>query len=80
MATPGQSYSVRAGNLIAGQNPALSETTAEPAAITTTPIPILQKSGFWAMAQEARVDYAILLGCIFLLRPGLEVRSKSAGR
>jgi putative oxidoreductase len=39
-------------------------------AMTTTKIPILYKSGFWAMAHEARVDYAILLGCIFLLIAG----------
>jgi putative oxidoreductase len=39
-------------------------------AITTTKIPILQKSGFWAMAHEARVDYAMFLGCIFLLIAG----------
>jgi putative oxidoreductase len=30
----------------------------------TTKIPILQKSGRWAMAHEARIDYAMLLGCI----------------
>jgi putative oxidoreductase len=39
-------------------------------AITTTKLPILRKSGFWAMAHEARVDYAMLLGCIFLLIMG----------
>jgi len=39
-------------------------------AITTTKIPILQKSGFWAMEHEARVDYAMLLGCILLLIVG----------
>jgi len=39
-------------------------------AITTTKIPILMKSGFWAMAHEARVDYAMLLGCLFLLAVG----------
>jgi putative oxidoreductase len=39
-------------------------------AITTTKIPILHKSGFWSMAHEARVDYAMLLGCIFLLTAG----------
>ena len=39
-------------------------------AITTTKIPILQKSGFWAMAHEARIDYAMLLGCILLLIVG----------
>jgi putative oxidoreductase len=39
-------------------------------AIATTKIPILHKSGLWAMAHEARVDYAMLLGCIFLLIAG----------
>jgi uncharacterized membrane protein YphA (DoxX/SURF4 family) len=39
-------------------------------AISTTKIPMLFKSGFWAMAHEARVDYAMLLGSIFLLVVG----------
>jgi putative oxidoreductase len=39
-------------------------------AIATTKVPILMKSGFWAMAHEARVDYTMLLGCIFLLIAG----------
>ena len=39
-------------------------------AISTTKVPILLKSGFWAMAHEARVDFAMLLGCIFLLIEG----------
>jgi len=39
-------------------------------AISTTKIPILIKSGFWPMAHEARVDYAMLLGSIFLLIVG----------
>ncbi|MDX6711251.1 MAG: putative oxidoreductase, partial [Blastocatellia bacterium] len=39
-------------------------------AIITTKIPILMKSVFWAMAHEARVDYAMLLGCLFLLIVG----------
>ena len=39
-------------------------------AIWTTKIPILQKSGFWAMAHEARTDYAMLLGAAFLLIVG----------
>lgn len=39
-------------------------------AISTTKIPILLQSGFWAMAHEARVDYAMLLGSIFLLITG----------
>jgi uncharacterized membrane protein YphA (DoxX/SURF4 family) len=48
-------------------------------AITTTKIPILHKSGFWTMAHEARVDYAMLLGCIFLLIVGAGTWSLDAG-
>jgi putative oxidoreductase len=39
-------------------------------AIASTKIPILLKSGFWAMAHEARADYSMLLGSIFLLIVG----------
>jgi uncharacterized membrane protein YphA (DoxX/SURF4 family) len=39
-------------------------------AIATTKIPILIKSGFWAMAHEARTDYSMLLGSVFLLLAG----------
>ena len=39
-------------------------------AIATTKIPILIKSGFCAMAHEARVDYAMWLGSCFLLIMG----------
>jgi putative oxidoreductase len=39
-------------------------------AIVTTKIPILQQSGFWKMAHEARTDWAMLLGAIFLLLVG----------
>jgi putative oxidoreductase len=39
-------------------------------AISTTKIPILVKSGFWAMAHEARVDYAMFLGAVFLVIVG----------
>jgi putative oxidoreductase len=39
-------------------------------AVATTKIPILLKSGFWAMAHEARTDYAMLLGCLFFLIVG----------
>ena len=46
-------------------------------AIATTKIPILwgmspiiAGKGFWAMAHEARVDFAMLLGCSFLLAVG----------
>jgi uncharacterized membrane protein YphA (DoxX/SURF4 family) len=39
-------------------------------AIATTKIPILMKSGFWAMAHEARTDWSMLLGSVFLLLVG----------
>lgn len=39
-------------------------------AITTTKIPMLSKSGFWAMMHEARTDFCMLLGLIFLLIVG----------
>jgi uncharacterized membrane protein YphA (DoxX/SURF4 family) len=39
-------------------------------AISTTKIPILLRSGFWSMAHEARTDYALLLGAVFLLLVG----------
>ena len=39
-------------------------------AILTTKIPMLAKSGFWAMMHEARTDYCMLLGLIFLLITG----------
>jgi putative oxidoreductase len=39
-------------------------------AISTTKIPILLKSGFWSMAHEARTDYAMLLGSLFVLIVG----------
>jgi len=39
-------------------------------AIGSTKVPILMKSGFWAMVHEARTDYAMLLGSVFLLIVG----------
>jgi uncharacterized membrane protein YphA (DoxX/SURF4 family) len=39
-------------------------------AISTTKIPILLEKGFWAMAHEARVDWCMILGSIFLLLVG----------
>jgi putative oxidoreductase len=39
-------------------------------AISTTKIPILLDKGFWTMAHEARVDWSMLLGSIFLLLVG----------
>jgi putative oxidoreductase len=38
--------------------------------ITTTKIPILMEKGFWAMAHEARVDWSMILGSVFLLIVG----------
>lgn len=53
-------------------------------AISTTKIPILVDKGFWAMAHEARTDYAMLLGSIFLLIVGagrwsLDAKSSTDG-
>ena len=39
-------------------------------AIVTTKLPMLAKSGFWSMAHEARTDWCMLLGAIFLLLVG----------
>lgn len=39
-------------------------------AIATTKIPMLHQKGFWAMAHEARTDYAMLLGLLFLAMAG----------
>jgi len=39
-------------------------------AISTTKVPLLAKSGFWAAAHEARVDFAMLLCLAFLLAAG----------
>jgi uncharacterized membrane protein YphA (DoxX/SURF4 family) len=39
-------------------------------AISTTKIPILLKTGFWVAAHEARTDFSMLLGSLFLLWVG----------
>lgn len=39
-------------------------------AILTTKIPLLHKNGFWSAAHEARTDYAMVMGCLFLLLVG----------
>jgi putative oxidoreductase len=55
-------------------------------AIASTKIPILLKSGFWPMEAEARTDFAMLMGLVFLLIVGagmwsLDARQSSrAGR
>jgi putative oxidoreductase len=49
-------------------------------AIATTKVPILLKDGFWKMAHEARTDWSMLLGCIFLLIVGAGAWSLDARR
>ena len=39
-------------------------------AIVTTKIPMLAKSGFWGAMHEARTDFCMVLGLIFLLMVG----------
>jgi uncharacterized membrane protein YphA (DoxX/SURF4 family) len=39
-------------------------------AIATTKVPILINEGFWKMAHEARTDWSMLLGSIYLLLVG----------
>jgi putative oxidoreductase len=39
-------------------------------AIWTTKVPVLWKQGFWAMAHEARTDFSMVFGLVFLLIVG----------
>jgi uncharacterized membrane protein YphA (DoxX/SURF4 family) len=39
-------------------------------ALTTTKWPMLADGGFWAMAHEARTDWSMALGALFLLVVG----------
>ncbi len=39
-------------------------------AILTTKVPILLSTGFWPMEAEARTDYAMFTGLLFLLIAG----------
>ena len=39
-------------------------------AIITTKIPMLPTAGFWSMAHEARTDYCMFLGLLFLFLVG----------
>lgn len=39
-------------------------------AFITTKYPILIDKGFWAMAHEYRTDFAMTIGCVFLLIKG----------
>ena len=47
-------------------------------AIVTTKIPMLGAKGPWATAHEARTDWAMLLGLVFLLAAGAGGRSVDA--
>ena len=49
-------------------------------AIASTKLPILLASGFWKMAHEARTDWSMLLGSIFLLLVGAGPWSIDAAR
>lgn len=39
-------------------------------AILTTKVPMLESKGFWHMAHEAKADFSMLLGLIFILIVG----------
>ena len=39
-------------------------------AIATTKVPMLAKTGFWGTMHEARTDFCMLLGCLFLIAVG----------
>ena len=39
-------------------------------AVWSTKVPILLGSGFWKMAHEARTDFSMIMGCLFLLVAG----------
>jgi uncharacterized membrane protein YphA (DoxX/SURF4 family) len=47
-------------------------------AIGTTKVPILRNDGFWKMAHEARTDWSMLLGSVFLLIVGAGLWSLDA--
>jgi putative oxidoreductase len=49
-------------------------------AIATTKLPMLVEKGFWATAHEARADWSMLLGLVFLLAAGAGSRSLDARR
>jgi uncharacterized membrane protein YphA (DoxX/SURF4 family) len=47
-------------------------------AIATTKLPMLVAKGFWATAHEARTDWSMALGLVFLLVAGAGPRSLDA--
>src|SRR5579862_8397371 len=62
---------------------ALTMTINMIVAIATTKVPMLMNDGFWKMAHEARTDWSMLLGSLFLLWVGagsFSVDARVAGR
>ena len=49
-------------------------------AIFTTKLPIIAKTGLWSMLHEARADFSMLLGLVFLLITGAGTLSLDARR
>ncbi len=49
-------------------------------AIATTKIPMIAKNGVWSMLHEARTDFSMLLGLVFLLITGAGTLSVDARR
>jgi uncharacterized membrane protein YphA (DoxX/SURF4 family) len=49
-------------------------------AIATTKLPMLAKNGIWSMLHEARVDFSMLLGLVFLFITGAGALSLDARR
>jgi uncharacterized membrane protein YphA (DoxX/SURF4 family) len=49
---------------------ALPLVTVMLVALASTKVPILLENGFWTMAHEARTDWAMLCGALFLLIAG----------
>lgn len=49
-------------------------------AIVTTKLPMLMKNGVWSMLHEARTDFSMLLGLLFLLITGAGTVSVDAHR
>ncbi len=50
------------------------------AAIATTKLPMIAKTGMWSMLHEARTDFSMLLGLVFLLITGAGTWSLDARR
>ncbi len=49
-------------------------------AIFTTKLPMFEKTGLWSMLHEARTDFSMLLGLIFLIITGAGTISMDARR